>query len=58
MLPYLVGLTTLGSVRPYFRKHVYATLEPIDFMFVNAALIAIMSSILARSNKPMRTAAC
>ena len=45
MLPYLVGLTTLGSVRPYFRKHVYATLEPIDFMFVNAALIAIMISI-------------
>ena len=41
MLPYFMGLTTLGSVRPYIRKHVYATLEPIDFMFVNALLIAL-----------------
>jgi len=41
MLPYFLGITTLGSVRPYFRKYIYDVLEPIDFLFVNSLLIAI-----------------
>ena len=41
MLSYFFGITALGAVRPYFRKHVYGTLEPIDYMFVNSLLIAI-----------------
>jgi drug/metabolite transporter (DMT)-like permease len=40
MLPYFLGLTTLGSVRPYIRKHVYDVLEPVDFLFVNSLLIS------------------
>ena len=40
MLPYLVGITGLGSVRPYFRKHVLNTLEPEDFLFVNSLIIS------------------
>jgi multidrug transporter EmrE-like cation transporter len=41
MLSYFFGITALGAVRPYFRKHVYGTLEPIDFLFINSLLIAI-----------------
>ena len=41
MLPYLVGITGLGSVRPYFRKHVLNTLEPEDYLFLNSLIISI-----------------
>ena len=40
MLPYLVGITGLGSVRPYFRKHVLNTLEPRDYLFLNSLVIS------------------
>ena len=40
MIPYLVGLTTFGSIRPYFRKHILNTLEPTDFLFVNSIFIS------------------
>jgi hypothetical protein len=45
MLSYFFGITALGAVRPYFRKHVYGTLEPIDFMFINSLLIAICVTV-------------
>jgi uncharacterized membrane protein len=45
MLPHLFGLTALGSVRPYFRKHVLDTLDPHDFLFLNAFIIAILIGI-------------
>jgi len=45
MLPHIFGLTALGSVRPYFRKHVLATLDPHDFLFLNAFIIAILIGI-------------
>lgn len=41
MIPYLVGITGLGSVRPYFRKHVLDTLEPEDFLFLNSLIISV-----------------
>ena len=40
MLPYLVGITGIGSVRPYFRKHVLNTLEPEDYLFLNSLIIS------------------
>lgn len=40
MIPYLVGLTTLGSIRPYFRKHILNTLDPSDFLFINFIFIS------------------
>ena len=40
MLPYVLGLTTLGSVRPYFRKHVLDTLDPTDFLLMNSIFIS------------------
>jgi len=40
MLPYLVGITGVGSVRPYFRKHVLNTLEPEDYLFLNSFIIS------------------
>ena len=40
MLPYLLGITGVGSVRPYFRKHVLNTLEPEDYLFLNSLIIS------------------
>ena len=40
MLPYIIGLTTVGGMRPYFRKHVLNTLEVHDFVFVNSMIIS------------------
>jgi drug/metabolite transporter (DMT)-like permease len=31
----------VGSMRPYFRKHVLNTLDPHDFLFINALFIAL-----------------
>jgi len=42
MLPYLLGLTTIGSVRPYVRKHIYEALDPTDYFFVNSFFITII----------------
>ena len=39
MLPYVLGLTTVGGMRPYFRKHVLDTLDVHDFVFVNSVII-------------------
>ena len=41
MFHYLLGLTTLGSVRPYVRKHIYETLEPTDYFFLNSFFITL-----------------
>ena len=40
MLPYLVGITGIGSVRPYFRKHVLNPLEPEDYLLLNSLIIS------------------
>lgn len=45
MIPFLMGITTLGTVKPYFRKHILDTLHPTDYMFLNSLLIS--SFILA-----------
>ena len=45
MFSHIFGLTALGSVRPYFRKHVLDTLDPHDFLFLNAFIIAILIGI-------------
>jgi len=50
-----MGLSMLGSVRPYFRKHVYGTLEPIDFLFVNSLLISVFIAIFFAYNCMYRT---
>ena len=42
MISHVVGLTLIGSMRPYFRKHVLNTLETHDFLFMNAFIIAII----------------
>ena len=42
MINQLFGITLLGSVRPYFRKHVLNTLDTHDFLFINAFIIAII----------------
>ena len=39
MLPFLLGITTLGSVRPYFRKHILDTLDPSDYALLNSIFI-------------------
>ena len=41
MFHFLVGITLLKSVRPYFRKHILDTLETHDFLFLNTLLISI-----------------
>ena len=41
MLPVFLGITTIGSVRPYFRKHVLDTLEPTDYFFINSLFITL-----------------
>ena len=41
MLPYLLGITGVGSVRPYVRKHILNTLEPQDYMFINSLVISV-----------------
>ena len=41
MLPYIIGITTLSSVRPYFRKHILDTLDPHDLLFIQAVTISI-----------------
>lgn len=39
MLPFLLGITTIGSVRPYFRKHILDTLDPSDYALLNSLFI-------------------
>jgi len=41
MIPHIFGLTLIGSMRPYFRKHVLNTLESREFLFVNAFFISL-----------------
>lgn len=45
MISHFIGLTMVGSMRPYFRKHILNTLEPHDFLFINAFFIAILIGI-------------
>uniref|UniRef100_A0A6C0JN15 EamA domain-containing protein n=1 Tax=viral metagenome TaxID=1070528 RepID=A0A6C0JN15_9ZZZZ len=45
MISHFIGLTMVGSMRPYFRKHVLNTLEPHDFLFINAFFIALLIGI-------------
>lgn len=45
MLPHIVGLTLLGSAKPYFTKHVLNTLDPHDFLFLNAFIVSILIGI-------------
>jgi drug/metabolite transporter (DMT)-like permease len=40
MITHLLGLTMIGSMRPYFRKHVLNTLDTHGFLFINALFIA------------------
>lgn len=42
MFSQLIGITLMGSMRPYFRKHVLDTLDSHDFLFINAFIIAII----------------
>lgn len=42
MISHLIGITLMGSTRPYFRKHVLDTLDTHDFLFINALFIAII----------------
>ena len=41
MLPYMIGLTTLGTVKPYVRQHVLRSLDPHDYMFLNSLFITL-----------------
>jgi len=42
MYPYLIGITLLKSVNPYFRKHILDTLEGHDLLFINTFFIFLI----------------
>jgi drug/metabolite transporter (DMT)-like permease len=42
MYPYLIGITLLKSLNPYFRKHILDTLEGHDLLFINTFFIFLI----------------
>ena len=47
----IMGISVLKSLSPFFRKHVMSTISNWEFLFLNSALIAIVSFIYAYIHK-------